>query len=126
MNLIEQWHYEVDPFALKSEFCVICVLLIYILLYFILTKMLFYSMKNSENKKILQIMPCRFSNDLFKLKKCRILDIENLTSSSICSGIKLSMNIVLISVMMPSFLKNEIKIRGQWCKNWDMGQNIHI
>ena len=52
MNLIEQWHYEVDPFALKSEFCVICVLLIYILLYFILTKMLLYSMKNSENKNV--------------------------------------------------------------------------
>lgn len=70
-------------------------------------------MLNGEIKFMIQVMPCRFSNDLFKLKKCRILDIENLTSSSICWGIKLSMNIVLISVMMPSFLKNEIKIWGQ-------------
>ena len=32
-------------------------------------------------KKFHTIMPCRFSNDLFALKKCRILHIENLTSN---------------------------------------------
>ena len=39
--------------------------------------MLFYSMLNSENKiqikKFLKIMPFRFSNDLFALKKCHII-----------------------------------------------------
>ena len=42
-------------------------------------------------------MPRRFSNDLFALKKSRILHIENLTSNKKISGIKLLMNIVLIS-----------------------------
>ena len=31
--------------------------------------------------KFLQIMPRRFSNDLFSLKKCRILPIEHLTNN---------------------------------------------
>ena len=57
--------------------------------------MLFYSKINSENKiedekivkiklrmkKCLPIVPCRFSNYLFALKKCRIWHIENLTSN---------------------------------------------
>ena len=30
----KQWRYEVDLFALKSDFCVICFILIYILLYY--------------------------------------------------------------------------------------------
>ena len=42
-------------------------------------------MLNSEKKllikKILPILICRFSNELFELKKCRILHIENLTSN---------------------------------------------
>ena len=46
--------------------------------------MLFYSMLNRGNKtydsKILPIMLCRFSNDLFAQKKCRILHNEYLTS----------------------------------------------
>ena len=40
-------------------------------------------------KKILPIMPCRFSLDLFALMKC----IGNLTSNKKKSGIKLLMNI---------------------------------
>ena len=43
------------------------------------------------NKKCLPIMPCIFSNDLFALKKCYILHIENLTSNKYL-GIKLLMN----------------------------------
>ena len=39
--------------------------------------------------KFLQIMPRRFSNDLFSLKKCRILPIEHLTNNKKFSGIKL-------------------------------------
>ena len=39
----------------------------------------------------------RFLNDLFALKKCRIVHIENLTTNKKISGIKLFMNIVLIS-----------------------------
>ena len=42
-------------------------------------------------------MPRKFLNDLFALKKCCILHIENLTSNKKNSGIKLLMNIVLIS-----------------------------
>ena len=42
-------------------------------------------MLNSKNKandlKILPIMFCKFSNDYFALKKCRILHIKNLTSN---------------------------------------------
>ena len=33
------------------------------------------------DKKFLPIMPCRFWNDLFALKKYRILHIRNLTSN---------------------------------------------
>ena len=77
-------------------------------------------MLNSGNKtydkNILQIMPYRFSNDLFALKKCRILHIENLISNGIFSGIKLSMSIVLTSQIVPAFLKYEIIIWGQSCK----------
>ena len=40
-------------------------------------------------KTSLPITPCRFSIDLFALKKCRILHIENLTSNKKFSGIKL-------------------------------------
>ena len=47
-------------------------------------------------RKFFPIMPCRFSNDLFALKECRILHIENLTSNNFFPGIKLLMNIVLI------------------------------
>ena len=39
-------------------------------------------------KTFLPIMLCRFSIDLFALKKCRILHIENLTSNKKISGIK--------------------------------------
>ena len=49
--------------------------------------------------KNFQIMPCRFSNVLFALKKCRILLIENLTSNK-KSGIKLLTNKVLISLVL--------------------------
>ena len=31
-------------------------------------------------------MPCRFSNDIFALKKCSILHIENLTSNKTIFG----------------------------------------
>ena len=39
-------------------------------------------------------MPRRFSYDLFTLKKCHILRIENLTSIKNNSGIKLLMSVV--------------------------------
>ena len=53
-------------------------------------------------------MLCRISNNLFALKKRRILHIEYLTSKK-KSGIKLLANKVLISKSLPAFLKNEIK-----------------
>ena len=53
-------------------------------------------------------MLCRISNNLFALKKRRILHIEYLTSNK-KSGIKLLANKVLISKSLPAFLKNEIK-----------------
>ena len=56
------------------------------------------------------IMRHRFSNDLIALKKCRFLDIENLSSNKKNSGIKLLMNIMLISSLLHIFLKYEIKI----------------
>ena len=52
--------------------------------------MMFYSMLNCE--KILPNMLCRFSDDLFALKKCRFLHIENLTINKRNSCIKLLMN----------------------------------
>ena len=58
-------------------------------------------------------MPRRFSNDLFALKKCRSLRIENLTSNKRNSGIKLLMKIMLISQLLHTFLKYEIKNWGQ-------------
>ena len=51
-------------------------------------------------KKFLPIMPRRFSNDLFALNKCRNLHIENLTSHQQNSGVKLLMNIELISWLL--------------------------
>ena len=57
-------------------------------------------------------MLCRISNDLFALKKRRILHIEYLTSNK-KSGIKLLANKVLISKSLPAFLKNEIKKWGK-------------
>ena len=51
MHLNEPWCYEVDLIALKSDFCVICLILIYFLLYFIMTKKpLLYLMLNSANE----------------------------------------------------------------------------
>ena len=47
-------------------------------------------------KKNLPIMPSRFSNELFALKKCRILHSEYLTSNKNNSGINLLTNKVLI------------------------------
>ena len=49
---MKQWRYdsEVDLLALKSDFNVICFILIYINLYTRMTIMLFYSMLNGENK----------------------------------------------------------------------------
>ena len=32
LHVIEQWRYEVDLFALKSDFCIICFIHIYIML----------------------------------------------------------------------------------------------
>ena len=69
-------------------------------------------------EKILPSMHCRFSNDLFALKKCRILDIENSTSNKKISDIKLLMNTVLINKILPAFLKYEI--------NGVSGVNIEI
>ena len=45
VHLSEQWCYEVYLFALTSDFCIICFLLIYIILYFIITinVVLFYA-----------------------------------------------------------------------------------
>ena len=63
-------------------------------------------------EKILLIMLCWFSNDLFSLKKCRILQIEYLTSNKEISGIKLLTFILLISQIYPAFLKYEIKEMG--------------
>ena len=62
-------------------------------------------------KKVLLIVRCRFSIDLFALKKCRILHIKNLTSSKNNSGIKLFMNIALINLILSTILKYEIKIK---------------
>ena len=77
--------------------------------------MLFFSMLNSENKtydlkKVLPIMLCRFSNELFALKKYRILHIEYLTRYLKNSGIKLLTNIVLNRYLLLAFLKNKIKM----------------
>ena len=74
-------------------------------------------MLNSENKtydlkKIIPVMFCRFSIDLSALKKCPILHIENLTSKKKKLGIKIIMNTVLISSILPTFLKCEIKKFG--------------
>ena len=65
-------------------------------------------------KKLFQIMPCRFLNDLFALKKCSFfLHIENLINNKINSDIKQLMNIVLNCHMLHAFLKYEIKNFGQ-------------
>ena len=72
--------------------------------------MLFYSMLNSENKIYdlkNSLMLCRFSNDLFALKKRRIL--TNLTRNKEKMCIKLLMNMVLISLILSAFLKSEIQ-----------------
>ena len=37
VHLIEQWCYDIDLFAPKSDFCVICLILIYILQYYMMT-----------------------------------------------------------------------------------------
>ena len=60
-------------------------------------------------EKILPIMLCWVSNDLFATNKCRILHIEFLTSSKKKLGIKLLINVVLISCIYPAFLKYEFK-----------------
>ena len=45
MHLTKQWRYDVDLFALESDFCIICLILIYLILYFIMTinVVLFYA-----------------------------------------------------------------------------------
>ena len=77
-----------------------------------------YSTLNSENKNFdLKSSPnhmlCRFSIDLFALKKCRILHIENLTCNLKDSGINLLLNIALINSILPIILKYEIK-KKRW------------
>ena len=73
MLLNEQWRYEVDLFALKSDFCIICFIHIYIMLYFIMTinVVLFYAKAKIKLmiKKKFPIMLCRFSIDVFALKE---------------------------------------------------------
>ena len=54
-------------------------------------------------------MPRRFSNDLFALKKCRILHIENLTCNKKIVLIKLLMNIVLISKLLHIYMFEKLK-----------------
>ena len=51
-----------------------------------------------------------FSNDLFALKKCRILHTKNLTRNDKKSGIKLLINIALIYSILPwaTILKYEM------------------
>ena len=58
-------------------------------------------------KKTLPIMICRYSNDLFALKKWRILHIENLTRNKKKFGYQ-ALN-ELISSILPTFLKYEIE-----------------
>ena len=55
------------------------------------------SENKSKTKKILPNHDCRFSNDLFPLKKCCILHIGNITSNKKKKSIKVLMNIVLMS-----------------------------
>ena len=95
-----------------------------------MTIFFFYSMLNIENKiydqKCFNIVACRISNHLLALKKCRILHIENLSSKEKKSGIKLLMKIMQVCFLLIAFLKHEIENKGQWCKLWDIGQNILI
>ena len=50
VHLIEQWCYDVDLFAPKSDFCVICLILIYILQYYMMTLNVILLYINSENE----------------------------------------------------------------------------
>ena len=94
MHLIEQWCNEVDLFALQSDFC-----------FNLLDPHKYFTVFYNDNKccsilslivkiklkikKFLPVMPRKFSDDLFALKKCCILHIENLTINKKHSGIKL-------------------------------------
>ena len=77
MHLIEQWWNEVDLFAPKSDFCLICLILVHILLYKCCSILSEIVKIKLMIKKVLSIMPHRVSNDLFALKKCCILHIEH-------------------------------------------------
>ena len=48
-------------------------------------------------------MPCRFLNDHFALKKCRILQTENLTSNMFFPDSMLLMHIMQVSLMLHVF-----------------------
>ena len=52
-------------------------------------------------------MRYRYSNDFFALRKCRVLQIVNLTSNNNFSGIKLLMNIMQVSFLLHAFLQYE-------------------
>ena len=99
MHLIEQYCNDVDPFAIKSDFCVICLIPhLYFTVAITIYVPLFYTKSEIKtfDEKILPIMPCRFSNDLLA-QKSLFLHVENLTRNKKRSGIKLLMNKVLIS-----------------------------
>ena len=79
-------------------------------------------------KRFLPVMPRKFSNDLFALKKCCILHIENLTinkkkNSSIDQAFnEHSADKLVVAYIFKIWNKN----LGQWCKFRDIGQNILI
>ena len=76
-------------------------------------------------KKIFQIMLCRFSIDLFALKKYRILHIENLTSNRKISGIRLLMNRAMINSILPTILKFKIRKKGSGDVNFETYSKIY-
>ena len=79
------------PYSLKSDFIIVRLILIYILLYFII-KLIFYSILDSEK-------------NLLTPKKCFVLHIENLTSNRSASDIKLLKNVINIEFYDSRLLK---------------------
>lgn len=62
-------------------------------------------------KKSLPIIPYRFLNEIFALKKYHILQNGNLASNKIFSGINFLMNTFHISLILLVLLKYKIKNR---------------
>ena len=97
MHLIDQWRYDVYPFARKSDICVICVILIYILLYF---KMTFTLMK-----PVLNVLKLYKSSSLFIIilhENTHLLHYDKLNTKVIfhksCIYISLCASIITIAI----------------------------